>query len=87
MTAVKYSVVYRSGAAAGAPVPSMYTCVNVSEITSPIEGDFAYDTTLNLFKKFDGVSWSGIEDSDLVGRINMLEFLVACIIQKGFGGF
>lgn len=87
MAAIKFSYVYRMGAAAGAPVPDFFLCVNVSEITETLTiGDTAFQTGNCSFVLWNGQSWQPLESADLQTRVLVLEFLVAAIIKKGFGG-
>lgn len=90
MSAVRYNFVYRTGAISGSPVPSFWTCAILTEISAVLltVGDQAYQTLDNTFWTWDGTRWNAVgTDSSLEERVLLLEFLVAAIIQKGFGGF
>jgi len=50
----QYNIVYRSGAGAGAPVPSYYMCDNLSEIPSPVDGDQAFVRPYYLYRRANG---------------------------------
>lgn len=86
MACTQFNYVYRSGAPAGSPVPSYYTCSGLGEILTPVSGDIAFVLTSNVFYTFSGVTWTEIGGQNILDRVTILEFLVAAIIQKGFGG-
>lgn len=90
MSAIRYNFVYRTGAAANSPVPSFWTCALLNEISVVLltAGDQAYQIFDNTFWTWSGTRWDVVgSDGNLEQRVLLLEFLVASIIQKGFGGF
>jgi hypothetical protein len=82
--ATKLNFVYRSGALLGSTLPSYYLLTSIAEVTSPAEGDLAYNTATNEFLSFDGSQWNSSDDINK--KIEILAFLVAAIIERGFGG-
>ncbi len=87
MAYTQYSFVYRDGAPAGSPVACFYLCDNKADMTYAIqEGDICFEKSTGSFYTYYDYAWKSVESSNTKQRLDILEFLVAAIIEKGFGG-
>jgi hypothetical protein len=60
MAVTQYNVVYRTGAAANAPVVSFYTCATTAEIVGGVAGDLAFEQTTGALKEYYNGIWNPV---------------------------
>jgi hypothetical protein len=60
MAVVQYSNVYRSGAAVGSPVTSLYICDSTAELPAGILGDLAIGKNFPVLYFYNGTAWAAL---------------------------
>jgi len=64
MAVVQYSNVYRSGAASGSPVTSLYICDSTAELPAGILGDLAIGKNFPVLYFYNGNGWAALVQQD-----------------------